>query len=174
MINPNWLDTEIDQKLAVASYKRIRDMFRTPAIRSILIGPEYFPGVEYQSEEEILEVIKNTLMTIYHASCTCKMGTRNDSMAVVDHRARVFGVSGLRVVDASAFPFLPPGHPQSVVCKYPPRGFCKREVLISSRYARRENCGRYHSVVRKLQATVPLHRKCKGLARYSVWKITHH
>ena len=119
-INPNWLDTEIDQKLAVASYKRIRDMFQTPAIRPILIGPEYFPGVEYQSDAEVLEVIKNTLMTIYHASCTCKMGTRNDSMAVVDHRARVFGVSGLRVVDASAFPFLPPGHPQSVVCKYPP------------------------------------------------------
>lgn len=120
VINPNWLDTEIDQRLAVASYKRIRDMFRTPAIRSILIGPEYFPGFEYQSDAEVLEVIKNTLMTIYHASCTCKMGTRNDSMAVVDHRARVFGVSGLRVVDASAFPFLPPGHPQSVVCKYPP------------------------------------------------------
>lgn len=101
-------------------------MFRTPAIRSILIGPEYFPGVEYQSDAEILEVIKNTLMTIYHASCTCKMGTRNDSMAVVDHRARVFGVSGLRVVDASAFPFLPPGHPQSVVCKYPPGALQER------------------------------------------------
>ena len=45
------------------------------------------------------------------------MGLANDSMAVVDSRARVFGVSGLRVVDASAFPFLPPGHPQATVCK---------------------------------------------------------
>jgi choline dehydrogenase len=118
VINPNWLDTEIDRKLAVAAYKRMRDMFQTPAMKPILIGPEYFPGPEYQSDEGILEIIKNTLMTIYHASCTCKMGTRNDDMAVVDHRARVFGVTGLRVVDASAFPFLPPGHPQSVVCKY--------------------------------------------------------
>lgn len=118
VINPNWLDTEIDQKLAVAAYKRMRDMFRTSAMKPILHGPEYFPGLEYQSDEEILELIKSTLMTIYHASCTCKMGTRNDSMAVVDHQARVFGVTGLRVVDASAFPFLPPGHPQSVVCKY--------------------------------------------------------
>lgn len=118
VINPNWLDTETDQKLAVAAYKRMRDMFQTPAMKPILIGPEYFPGPEYQSDKEILEVIKNTLMTIYHASCTCKMGARNDDMAVVDHRARVFGVTGLRVVDASAFPFLPPGHPQSVVCKY--------------------------------------------------------
>ena len=39
-------------------------------------------------------------------------------MAVVDSQARVMGVSGLRVVDASAFPFLPPGHPQATVCKY--------------------------------------------------------
>jgi choline dehydrogenase len=43
------------------------------------------------------------------------MGTKNDNMAVVDSGARVFGTSNLRVVDASAFPFLPPGHPQSTI-----------------------------------------------------------
>lgn len=36
-------------------------------------------------------------------------------MAVVDGRGRVYGTKGLRVVDASAMPFLTPGHPQSVV-----------------------------------------------------------
>ncbi|EPS31577.1 hypothetical protein PDE_06532 [Penicillium oxalicum 114-2] len=115
IINPNWLDTESDQKLAIAAYRRIREVFQTPAVKAILTGPEYFPGSQYQTDAEILNIIKNTMMTIYHASCTCKMGTRVDSMAVVDHRARVFGVEGLRVVDASAFPILPPGHPQSVV-----------------------------------------------------------
>ena len=45
------------------------------------------------------------------------MGKRNDSMAVVDSKAKVIGVQGLRVVDAAAFPLLPPGHPQSTVCK---------------------------------------------------------
>ncbi|KAJ5698802.1 Dehydrogenase patE [Penicillium macrosclerotiorum] len=115
VINPNWLNTETDQKVAVAAYRRIRDTFSTQAMEPILIGPEYFPGVGYQTDEEILNVIKNTMMTIYHASCTCKMGTRGDRMAVVDNRARLFGVTGLRVVDASAFPLLPPGHPQSVV-----------------------------------------------------------
>ncbi|KAJ5153583.1 Glucose-methanol-choline oxidoreductase [Penicillium coprophilum] len=53
-------------------------------------------------------------MTIYHAACTCKMGNQNDSMAVVDSRARVVGVTCLRV-DASAFPILPLGHSQSAV-----------------------------------------------------------
>lgn len=44
-----------------------------------------------------------------------KMGTDDDDMAVLDASARVRGVQGLRVVDASAFPFLPPGHPQATV-----------------------------------------------------------
>ena len=87
-------------------------------MQSILIGPEYFPGLKYQTDADILKVIRNTVMTIYHAACTCKMGLRNDTMAVVDHKARVYGVQGLRVVDASAFPILPPGHPQSTVCKF--------------------------------------------------------
>lgn len=39
-------------------------------------------------------------------------------MAVVDSKARVFGVNGLRVVDASSFALLPPGHPQSTVCEF--------------------------------------------------------
>lgn len=84
----------------------------------IIIGDEYHPGSQYKTDEQILEVIRNSVMTIFHASCTCKMGARNDTQAVVDSRARVFGVEGLRVVDVSAFPFLVPGHPQSSVCKW--------------------------------------------------------
>ncbi|KAJ5273652.1 Dehydrogenase patE [Penicillium angulare] len=115
IINPNWLATETDQRVAVAAYKRIRDIFNTTAMKPVLAGPEYFPGFSVSTDDEILALIKQTMMTIYHAACTCKMGVQNDSMAVVDSRARVFGVSGLRVVDASAFPILPAGHPQSTV-----------------------------------------------------------
>ncbi|KAJ6014308.1 Dehydrogenase patE [Penicillium herquei] len=115
IINPNWLGTGTDRKMAIIAYKRIRKFFNTKALAPVLAGPEYFPGTWVQSDDEILSVIKQTMMTIYHASCTCKMGVENDSMAVVDSHARAFGVSGLRVVDASAFPILPPGHPQSTV-----------------------------------------------------------
>ena len=59
--------------------------------------------------------MRESAFTLYHASATCKMGRSGDAMAVVDSKARVFGVEGLRVVDASAFPFLPPGHPQATV-----------------------------------------------------------
>ncbi|KAJ5660544.1 Dehydrogenase patE [Penicillium longicatenatum] len=115
IINPNWLETDTDQKFAIASYRRIRGIFNTAVMDWVLTGEELFPGLEVETDEEILEVIKQSMMTIYHAACTCKMGVQNDSMAVVDSCARVFGVSGLRVVDASAFPILPPGHPQSTV-----------------------------------------------------------
>lgn len=117
IINPNWLETETDQRIAIASYRRIRGVFNTAVMKSVLVGTELFPGLQVETDEEILEKIKQSMMTIYHASCTCRMGVQNDTMAVVDNRARVFGVSGLRVVDASAFPFLPPGHPQSTVCE---------------------------------------------------------
>ncbi|EAW14213.1 GMC family oxidoreductase [Aspergillus clavatus NRRL 1] len=115
VINPNWLSTETDQQVAIAAYRRIRAMFQSAAMAPIVVGTEYFPGSQYETDVEILEVIQNTVMTIYHAACTCKMGTRDDPMAVLDSRARVFGVKGLRVVDASAFPILVPGHPQSTV-----------------------------------------------------------
>lgn len=117
IINPNWLATKTDQEVAIAVYRRIREAFKSEGMAPIIIGEEYFPGEQVQTDEEILDVVRNTVMTVYHASCTCKMGVRNDTMAVVDSQARVFGVEGLRVVDASAFPFLPPGHPQSVACK---------------------------------------------------------
>lgn len=45
------------------------------------------------------------------------MGKVGDPNAVIDSKARVLGVTGLRVVDASSFPFLPPGHPSAAICK---------------------------------------------------------
>ncbi|KFZ07974.1 hypothetical protein V501_06148 [Pseudogymnoascus sp. VKM F-4519 (FW-2642)] len=77
------------------------------------VGMIGVPGV--QTDAQILEAIKGTLQTVWHASSTCKMGPSADSMAVVDSHARVYGVKGVRVVDASAFPFLPPGHPRSTI-----------------------------------------------------------
>ncbi|KAJ5707287.1 Glucose-methanol-choline oxidoreductase [Penicillium malachiteum] len=115
IINPNWLEHQADQDIAIAMFKRIRQAFQSHAMSPIVIGEEYYPGTHVQSDTEILEFIKNHIMTLWHPACTCKMGTSSDNMAVVDSRARVFGVDKLRVVDASAFPFLPPGHPQATV-----------------------------------------------------------
>ena len=87
-------------------------------MQKIIVGPEIYPGTQVQTDEEILDTIRLSFNTVYHAAATNKMGRKGDAMAVVDSKCRVYGVERLRVVDASSFPFLPPGHPMSTVCKY--------------------------------------------------------
>lgn len=118
LINPNWLTHPTDVAVAIAGYKRVRQLWTTQAIKPILIGPEYFPGANVTTDEEILFHIRRSLSTVSHPACTCAMGRTSDKTAVVDSKARVIGVKGLRVVDASAFPLLPPGHPLATICEY--------------------------------------------------------
>ena len=120
LINPNWLTDPADVQVAIAGYKRVRQLFATQAMAPVLIGPEYFPGPSVQTDAEILQTIRESLNTVFHAAATCAMGRTNDTNAVVDSKARVIGVKNLRVVDASAFPLLPPGHPMSTVCESTP------------------------------------------------------
>jgi choline dehydrogenase-like flavoprotein len=116
IIDPGFLTAPADQDVALAAFKRARDFFATKAVQPVLIGGEYDPGPRVSTDAQILQWIRNNVMTVWHASCTCAMGKSNNPLAVVDSHARVIGVSNLRVVDASAFPILPPGHPQSTVC----------------------------------------------------------
>ncbi|KAL8735001.1 MAG: hypothetical protein Q9166_001126 [cf. Caloplaca sp. 2 TL-2023] len=114
VINPNWLTDPADIEIAIAAFKRVREIWRY--MNGTTIGPEYFPGTATVSTDaEILSFIREALIQLWHPAATCKMGKQEDRMAVIDSRARVFGVRGLRVVDASSFPFLPPGHPQATV-----------------------------------------------------------
>lgn len=144
LINPNWLTHPTDQAVAVAGYKRARQLFETAAMQPILIGPEYFPGTaNVQTDEEILDIIRKSFGTVFHASATCAMGCVEDQNAVVDSKARVIGVHRLRVVDASAFPFLPPGHPMATVCMCTqsiPRNITSNELILWARCTRGENC----------------------------------
>jgi choline dehydrogenase len=121
LINPNWLTHPADQEVAIAGYKRVGEVFGADSLQPILIGPEYFPAPELRvdTDEKILDFIGESFNTAFHASSTCTMGRAGDRDAVVDSRAKVFGVQNLRVVDASAFPFMIPGHPMAIVCKSP-------------------------------------------------------
>ena len=51
--------------------------------------------------------VRKTVIGVWHASCTCRMGSADDPMAVTDPAGRVYGVDGLRVCDASIFPIVP-------------------------------------------------------------------
>ena len=113
LIDPNWLTHPADIEVAIAAFKRLRTIWAL--LSDLTIGPEYFPGPSVQSDAQILEYIRQAVAPIWHPAATCKMGKADDGMAVVDGSCKVHGVAGLRVVDASAFPFLPPGHPQATV-----------------------------------------------------------
>ena len=118
IVNPNLLGDVRDQDQAVQAYRRARQLPQTDAMEPVVVGPEAFPGLNVTTNEDLLNIIEASASTIWHASCTCKMGLSYDSTAVVDSKARVFGVQNLRVVDASAFPFLPPIHPTATICEY--------------------------------------------------------
>ncbi|MCB1745316.1 MAG: glucose dehydrogenase, partial [Gammaproteobacteria bacterium] len=60
-----------------------------------------------RDEEEAEAFIRRAAVGVWHASCTCRMGSRDDPMAVTDPAGRVHGIGGLRVVDASIFPVVP-------------------------------------------------------------------
>lgn len=136
LINPNLLSHPTDEQVLVAALKRGRDFFNTTALDPVLLGEELLPGVEdlpYDaSDEEILTYLKafNSGFT-WHASCTCRMGKIEDPMAVLDNRARVIGVKGLRVVDASALPILPPGHPMSTIYAFAEK--ISEDVILNGR-----------------------------------------
>jgi choline dehydrogenase-like flavoprotein len=115
VVSPNWLTDPRDREVLLAAFRRVRQVWASNSMQGVVTGPEAYPGLEFTSDSDLLDVIQRSAQTIWHVSATNKMGKTNDSTAVVDSRARVIGVQGLRVVDASAFPFLPPGQPQSMV-----------------------------------------------------------
>ncbi|SMQ52975.1 unnamed protein product [Zymoseptoria tritici ST99CH_3D7] len=96
LINPNLLSTKTDEQVLVATFRRTRDFFNAKSFKPVLIGEELLPGKENvpldATDEEILTYLKaSNSGWSWHASCTCKMGRRDDPMAVVDSEARVYG-----------------------------------------------------------------------------------
>ncbi|KAL9616348.1 MAG: hypothetical protein Q9160_008768 [Pyrenula sp. 1 TL-2023] len=113
IINPNWLTSPTDQEVVIQGFKFARDL---AAASGIIVGPEVRPGPDVKTDAQILDYIQRVMKPFHHASASCKMGPPSDPKAVVSTTGLVYGVTGLRVVDASTFPLAPPGHCQATVC----------------------------------------------------------
>ncbi|GME47128.1 Versicolorin B synthase [Neofusicoccum parvum] len=111
VVQLNFLLDETDRAVAVAAWRRAREAWRGVP-DGVRLGREVFPGEDVVADEELVEMVRETARPVHHVAASCKMGKSDDPMAVVDSKARVFGVKGLRVVDASSFVFTPPGHTQ--------------------------------------------------------------
>ena len=104
----NYLSTEQDKREWVEAIAVARSILGQDAFAEYS-GGEISPGPEIASDEQILDWVRTDGETAYHPSCTARMGT--DEMSVVDPTSmRVRGVEGLRVVDASAMPYVTNGN----------------------------------------------------------------
>ncbi len=108
-IQPRYLSTEEDCRVVVDAMKVSRQIASMPALKDYILS-EFDPGPKVRSDEELLEHARNTATTIYHPSCTCKMGEESDRQAVVNHELQVHNVEGLRVADASIMPGITSGN----------------------------------------------------------------
>lgn len=111
-IQPNYLSTEEDIRVAVDSLKLTRRLVQAPALAKYR-PEEYLPGPDIKTEEEMRVAAGQIGATIFHPVATAKMGVDSDPMAVLDGRLRVRGVDGLRVIDASAMPLITSGNTAS-------------------------------------------------------------
>ena len=100
-INPNYLAEDRDRRTIVAGLRLARAWFNAPALKRYVVA-ETGPGPDVQSDDEFLHYARQIGSTVFHATCSCRMGP--DPMAVVDDRLRVRGLEGLRVIDASVMP----------------------------------------------------------------------
>lgn len=100
--------TDRDVAEMLAAVKWLRRIAATPPFAA-LVAEELRPGPGVRSDDDLILDIRRRSGTVYHPSCTCRMGP-DPARSVVDADLRVHGVPGLRVCDASVFPNLIAGN----------------------------------------------------------------
>ncbi len=108
-IAPNYLSSDVDRKVAADSIRLTRRIVLQPAMRRYAPA-EFFPGVRYETDEELATAAGDIGTTIFHPVGTCKMGPTSDPRAVVDADLRVHGIDRLRVVDSAIMPRITSGN----------------------------------------------------------------
>ncbi len=135
LIAPNYLSTDYDRQVAVHALRLTRRIAAAPALAPYA-PQEILPGIQFQTEEELQRAAGEVGTTIFHPVGTCRMGMTDDPAAVVDHRLRVIGVQGLRVVDASVMPVITSGNTNSPTLMIAERA---SEMIRADRRARRDS-----------------------------------
>jgi choline dehydrogenase-like flavoprotein len=108
LIDHNFLSDPRDETNIVEAVKKAREVLSSPEFDEVR-GKEIAPGKAINTDEEILEYIRKTALTVYHPVGTCKMGI--DDLAVVSPKdLKVKGMNNLRVIDASIMPNIVSGN----------------------------------------------------------------
>jgi len=105
----NYLKDQKDIEDWRACIRLTREIINQPAMDEYR-SDEIQPGADITTDEAIDEWVRNNVESAYHPSCTCKIGSSDDPMAVVDTDCKVIGIENLRVIDSSIFPTIPNGN----------------------------------------------------------------
>jgi len=108
VITANAYSTNRDVTEMLEACRFLRTIAAQPVFAR-LVAEELRPGPKVQTDEQMITDLRRRSGTVYHPSCTCRMGA-SPATSVVDARLRVHGVAALRVIDASAFPNLMAGN----------------------------------------------------------------
>ncbi len=114
LIRQNFMVHDTDWRTLRAGMRIARDIAAQSPMESF-IAKEILPGSDKTSDNDLDETIRNTAITVHHPLGTCRMGNENDELAVVDSDLNVYGVPGLRIVDASVMPTLVRGNINAAV-----------------------------------------------------------
>ena len=105
----NYMETEQDRQDWRDCIRLTREILSQPALDDFNAG-EASPGIDVSSDEEIDAWVRANVESAYHPSCSCKMGSLDDPMTVVNNKGQVNGIENLRVIDSSVFPTIPNGN----------------------------------------------------------------
>ncbi len=113
-IQPNYLATDDDRRVAADSIRVTRRIVSQPALKSYR-PVEFLPGEGYRDDDDaaLVTAAGDIGTTIFHPVGTAKMGLPSDPLAVVDERLRLIGLERLRVIDASVMPTITSGNTNS-------------------------------------------------------------
>jgi choline dehydrogenase len=105
LVNPNYLGDPEDARYLVQGIRITREIQRAQPLNRY-VGRELLPGAEIADDADLDAYLRRAVKTDYHPVGTCRMGAPDDRDAVVGPDLAVYGVAGLRVIDASAMPKL--------------------------------------------------------------------
>ena len=112
-IQPNYLSTDEDRRVAADSIRVTRRIVEQPALKPFQ-PVEYLPGEAVGDDDaSLVKAAGDVGTTIFHPVGTAKMGRDSDPLSVVDERLRVFGLDRIRVIDASVMPTITSGNTNS-------------------------------------------------------------
>ena len=113
-IQPNYLSTDEDRRVAADSIRVTRRIVAQPALAGVSAGRiSAGRSASGNDEARLAKAAGDIGTTIFHPVGTAKMGRDSDPMAVVDERLRVFGLDRIRVIDASVMPTITSGNTNS-------------------------------------------------------------